>query len=118
VEKTIELNEIISQMTQGRFLSMYTTILGVVWMLFVFMMILAVIAAKRIAGGGANTLFMYHDTTRFTNNFKYEQQPDSIRYPTCVLYSNEDIKKPLVTMTGTYLVRAGPGEPLLFLNTI
>ena len=90
------LNEIVGNITRGRSLGVWLSVLGSLGFAFLALMLGAV-------GSGAEDEAIVEAPKIFLNDFEYEQV-DSLRYPTCQL-SNDLGAAPLKTMAGTLLLR-------------
>ena len=90
------LNEIVGNITRGRSLGVWLSVLGSLGFAFLALMLGAV-------GSGAEDEAIVEAPKIFLNDFEYEQV-DSLRYPTCQL-SNDLGAAPLKTMAGTLLFR-------------
>jgi hypothetical protein len=87
------LNEIVGNITRGRSLGVWLSVLGSIGFAFLALMLGAV-------GSGADDIAIVEAPKTFLNDFQYEQV-DSLRYPTCQL-SNDLGAAPLKTMAGTF----------------
>ena len=91
------LNEIVGNITRGRSLGVWLSVLGSLGFAFLALMLGAV-------GSGAEDEAIVEAPKIFLDDFEYEQF-DSLRYPSCQL-SNDLGSAPLKTMAGTFTCRS------------
>lgn len=100
------LNEIVGNITRGRSLGVWISVLGSFGFVFLGLMLGAI--------GSNQEVPAIEEPKLFLNDFKYVQA-DSLRYPTCHL-SNDLGKSPLTSMAGTSILARARSCPSLYLT--